>query len=333
MNVAGIDVGAKQLHVVVIKSDKVLDVQVFDNDITGFQQIHTLLTQQRVRRVVLEATGIYHLDLALALQQATSFEVMVLNPRAARHYAGARMARTKTDAVDAALLAGYAQHMPFQSWQAPRPQALALRACSRRLAALTRSRTQAKNQLHAFSRTRSTPGFIIDDVKLGIAQLNAQIAGLEAKTLQLISEEAALQQAFDLLLSVKGIGEKSAIQLLGELRVLPPELRDKQWVAMAGLDPRQHQSGTSVEKKARISKAGNRYLRMALYMPALCAAHRIPEVHAYYRHLIEDRGLKKIQALCAVMRKLLHAIHGMWRHNAVFDPARFYTPPPAKAEG
>jgi len=142
-----------------------------------------------------------------------------------------------------------------------------------------------------------------------------------------------LQQAFDLLLSVKGIGEKSAIQLLGELLILPPELRAKQWVAMAGLDPRHHQSGSSVDKKARISKAGNRHLRMALYMPALCAAHRVPEVQAYYRHLIENRGLKKIQAVCAVMRKLLHAIHGMWGSNTRFDPTHFYAPPLAKAGG
>lgn len=331
MNVAGIDVGAKQLHVVVNAAGKALAPQVFDNDIAGFQQILALLREHRVRRVVLEATGIYHLDLAVALHRAPSVAVMVLNPKAARHYADARLARNKTDAVDAGLLAEYARHMPFEPWQPPRPTVLALRACSRRLAALTHQRTQAKNQLHAASQSQSTPAFIVDDIRLSIAQLEAQIAALEAKTRQLIAEEASLQRAFDLLLSVKGIGQKSAIQLLGELLVLPPELRAKQWVAMAGLDPRHHQSGSSVAKKARISKAGNRYLRMALYMPALCAAHRIPQVQAYYRHLIEERGLKKIQAVCAVMRKLLHAIHGMWRQDAVFDPARFYTPAEANA--
>ncbi|VAX01765.1 hypothetical protein MNBD_GAMMA20-2276, partial [hydrothermal vent metagenome] len=86
MNVAGIDVGAKQLHVVVIKNDKVLAPLVFGNHPEGFRRIHSLLRQQKVRRVVLEATGIYHLDLALALQQQASLEVMVLNPKAAKHY-------------------------------------------------------------------------------------------------------------------------------------------------------------------------------------------------------------------------------------------------------
>jgi len=78
---------------------------------------------------------------------------------------------------------------------------------------------------------------------------------------------------------------------------------------MAGLDPREHSSGSSVSKKPHLSKAGNRYLRIALYMPALSAARYDPNVRAFYRHLIDTRGLKELQAVCAVMRKLLLAIH------------------------
>jgi transposase len=111
---------------------------------------------------------------------------------------------------------------------------------------------------------------------------------------------------------------------MGELLVLPEDMRAKQWVAQAGLDPRQSVSGTSVNKKPRISKAGNRYLRLALYMPALSAARHDPHVQGYYRHLIENRGLKKIQAICAVMRKLLHAIHGMLKTRQPFEGSRFY---------
>jgi len=142
----------------------------------------------------------------------------------------------------------------------------------------------------------------------------------------LIATDEHLQQTFELLISVTGIADASAIQLLGELLVLPDYMQAKQWVAMAGLDPRQYQSGSSVNKKPRLSKAGNRYLRMALYLPALSAARHDPYVRAYYRHLIEDRGLKKLQAVCAVMRKLLHAIHAMLKNRTPFDSRRFYTP-------
>ena len=131
----------------------------------------------------------------------------------------------------------------------------------------------------------------------------------------------------NLLVSIKGVAEKTVIQLIGELAVLPPDMSAKQWVAYAGLDPRHMQSGSSLNKKPCLSKAGNRYLRMALYMPALNAAHKDTHISAYYQHLIQDNGLKKLQAVCAVMRKLLHAIHGMLKSGSPFDGQRFYTIP------
>lgn len=249
---------------------------------------------------------------------------MVVNPKAAKRYAEAIMARTKTDAVDAAILAEYAERMPFIPWQRPNNALLAVRACARRLVALTKQRTQAKNQLHAWRATATTPAFIVEDVEQTIAQLDAQIACLRSNALALIAAEPPLSETLALLLSIKGIGEASAIQLMGELLVLPAGMTARQWVAMAGLDPRQHQSGSSVNKKSRISKVGNRYLRMALYMPALSATRHDHHVRGYYLHLIEDQGLKKIQAVCAVMRKLLHAIHGMFRSQTQFDNTRFY---------
>ncbi len=74
--------------------------------------------------------------------------------------------------------------------------------------------------------------------------------------------------------------------------VLPHDMNAKQWVAYAGLDPRHNESGTSIAKKPRISKAGNKYIRHALYMPALVASCHEPHIKGYYRHLIENNGLK-----------------------------------------
>ena len=130
-----------------------------------------------------------------------------------------------------------------------------------------------------------------------------------------------------LLISVKGIAQATAIQLIGELLVLPKDMTPKQWVAYAGLDPRIIESGKSVSKKRRISKAGNHYLRGALYMPSLSATRHERQVSAYYQHLINDNGLTKLQSICAVMRKLLHAIHGMLKSGKPFDGTRFYANP------
>jgi transposase len=127
-------------------------------------------------------------------------------------------------------------------------------------------------------------------------------------------------------LGVKGIGETSAIALMGELLLLSPSLSHREWVKFAGLDPSAFDSGKSVHKQARLSKVGNRYIRSALYMPALSAKQYDPHMKAYFQHPV-DNGKKPLQAVCAVMRKLLHAIHGMLKHDKPFDNTRFYAIP------
>ena len=139
----------------------------------------------------------------------------------------------------------------------------------------------------------------------------------------LIQKHPELQQALGTIISVRGIATMSGIQILAEIAVLPQDMGPRQWVAHAGLDPRHTVSGTSVLKPARISKAGNIYLRRALFMPALAAMRFEPRVNAFYQDLLE-RGKKPLQALVAIMRKLLHALHGMLRHEQSFDGERFY---------
>jgi transposase len=94
-------------------------------------------------------------------------------------------------------------------------------------------------------------------------------------------------------------------------------------VAHAGLDPRPYESGTSVHRPRRISKVGNRHLRAALYTPALVAIQHQPNVKAFYDKLIAA-GKKPMQAVVAVMRKLLHAIWGMLKHDQDFDGNKFF---------
>lgn len=116
---------------------------------------------------------------------------------------------------------------------------------------------------------------------------------------------------------------RSALHLLAELLLLPADRDVRQWVAYAGLDPREYTSGTSVHKKVRISKAGNQHLRRALYMPALVAVQHQPHLRAFYEHLLA-RGKTKLQALVATMRKLLHAIYGMFKHDQLFEGSKVY---------
>lgn len=321
MSVCGIDVDSREVKVVIRQQGRNGKLQVFKNHATDQQRLAKMLGAGRVERVCLEATGLYHLDLAVALNGA-GLSVMVLNPKVARRFAEALSERQKTDKVDAQTLAEFAERMPFVVWQPPRAEALALRAMARRLCALTAQRTQAKNHWHAATASTHTPAVVVEDIELSIGQLDAQIERLRGAALELIAQDASLSQILTLLTSLKGIAAVSAIQLMGELLVLPADMSAKQWVAMAGLDPRHHQSG-SREKTARVSKAGNTHLRRALYMPALSASRHEPHVAAFKDHLVTHKGLKKIQAIVAVMRKLLHAIHGMLKTGTPFEGARF----------
>ena len=138
---AGIDVSAKQLDVVVQKANKTGAVKRFDNDAIGHHALIKWFQQRKVQRVCLEATGVYHVDLAVALYDCGCFELAVLNPKVAHNYAKVLAKRSKNDAVDATVLAHDAQQMPFQAWQRPSNAHLAIRACARRLATLSKQRT------------------------------------------------------------------------------------------------------------------------------------------------------------------------------------------------
>jgi transposase len=149
---------------------------------------------------------------------------------------------------------------------------------------------------------------------------------LRAAARRYIAADDQLQRKYQLLCSAKGFAENSAIQILGELAMLPADRNVRQWVAFAALDPREHSSGSSVHKRPRISKMGNRHLRHALFMPALVASRREPHLHGFYEHLLAKEKTKRL-ALMAVARKLLHAIYGMFRSGKPYDGARVYQLP------
>jgi transposase len=250
----------------------------------------------------------------------------VANPRAVRHFAHALMKRSKNDPIDVQVLVEFARRMPFRRWQRPSPFALHLHALARRLEALSEMHAAEKNRLHAAQLSEAWPPDVQRDLKRSLRALERAVKRLTRQAVEVIAQNPDLNLRYQLLLSACGIGPTSAVQILAQLAVLSPHLDVRQWVAQAGLDPRHHDSGSSVHRKTRISKAGNRHLRRALYMPALVASVREPHLRAFYLHLLE-RGKTKMQALVAVMRKLLHAIFGMFKHQQPFDGARLYPLP------
>lgn len=323
----GIEVSSKELLLALRRDGQTLPLKSFPNTPEGHRAIVRYLARQgRLVRVCLESTGVYGLDLALLLQKRTGVEVMVANPRAVRHFAQALMQRSKTDPLDALVLLEFAVRMRFRPWRPPSSTALHLCAVARRLEAITELCAAEKNRLHATCAAQALPEVVRQDLKRSIAFHHRALVRLTRQAMKLIASEESLREQYAQLDSIPGIACASAIRILAELVMLSPDLDVRQWVAAAGMDPRQYRSGSSVHKKTRISKAGNRHLRAALYMPALVAVRHDPHLRAYYEHLLAN-GKVEMQALVAVMRKMLHAIYGMLKHRQPYDGSKVFRLP------
>jgi transposase len=324
---AGIDVASRTLAVALERPGRSSKQFELPNTPAGHRRlVRRLLVGKLPVRVCMEATGVYGFELAWTLHHSTGIEVEVANPRAVRDFARAWLQRSKTDAIDSQVLLEFVRRMPFEPWQPPALRILKIRALTRRIEALLRTRTREKNRLHMADRCPELSDLVRQDILQHIKQLDRSLRSLQQAALSLIREDRLLARRFDALQSVRGIAEASALNLLAELATLPPDMSPRQWVAHAGLDPRRFESGSSVSKPARISRIGNSHLRRALFFPAMVSARTEPHVRAYYQHLIA-RGKKPMQAQVAVMRKLLHAIHGMFSTQANFKGEKFYLIP------
>lgn len=319
----GIDVSAKTLSVAMRAEGRAVVQSEFSNDRAGHERLIRYARKRgREIRACLEATGIYGLELAMALD-AAGVAVMVVNPRAIASFGGALLQRSKTDSLDAEVILQYLERMEFVKWTPPAPNRFQLRAIMRRVRSLKTAVVQEKNRLHAADQADELTAIVQNDLEVNIRHLERRIERLEEQALSLVRGEQELSAIFSQLLSVVGIGTTSALQILAELVLLPPDLTARQLVAHAGLDPRHCESGTSIHRPAHVSKAGNKHLRAALFRPAMVAVMHDPNVKAFHQALVL-RGKHPVVAYVAVMRKLLHTIVGMRKNNSSYDSARFY---------
>jgi transposase len=323
MRYIGIDVDSAKL---VVQCGGESKVEVFANDAGGHRRLQRWVGRQAPARVCLEASGTYSLDVAHALHAVAGVEVMVVNPRASKHFAEALLTRSRDDESDACRLAQFAARMPFVAWSPPSPAALALRQIGREGAAVSDDLTAVKNRYHAAKATRTTPAVLLAIMERNIGQIEERIEELERAAMELVAGEAPLSADYELIATITGFGRRSSLRVLGELACRSGPLEPRQLVAFAGIDVITHKSGTSVDHTPHISKRGNAHLRRAVYMPALVAIRCEEHVRAFHDRLIA-RGLQPLQAIVAVMRKLLHAISAVLRHRSAYDPTKLFARP------
>lgn len=312
----GIDIAKLKFNVCLINLNGKLKHKVFPNTATGFEQLTEWLSRQRVERVhaCLEATGTYGEALSLFLHQL-GHTVSVINPAAVKSFAGSRLSRTKTDRVDAELIARFCHAQAPPVWTPPAPEVRELQALVRRLESLVEMRVAEENRLSS--------GITVEVVRASVEELlnhlNEQIKRTEKLIREHINRHPRLKRQSALLDSIPGIAESTAASLLAEITDIKQYRSARQVAAYAGLVPRERQSGTSLRGRTRLSKIGNARLRRALYFPAITAIRCSPFFQAWAEGLLK-RGKSKMSVICAVMRKIIHLAYGVLKSEKPFDP-------------
>ena len=276
-----------------------------NNDEVGIAGLVERLRRAQPTLVVLEATGGYEAPLSAALALG-GVSVAVVNPRQVRDFAKAVGRLAKTDAIDAAILAHFADAVRPE----PRPladeQAAVLEALVARRRQLVEMLTAERNRL---SRSNAA---VRPNIQASVNWLRRQLADIDKDLGDAIKRSPLWRAKDDLLRSVPGVGPVTSRTLLADLPELGT-LGRKQIAALVGIAPLNCDSGTM--RGERRTWGGRAQVRAALYMAALVGSKKNPILRDMYLRLVE-RGKKPKVALIACAHKLLLILNAMIRENA-----------------
>ena len=317
----GIDISKKDFHVVLLKEERGSKPKKFTNDTAGFESLNKWLKKSGVEELhaCMEATSIYGDALAEFLYEA-GYQVSVVNPARIKGFAKSELLRTKTDSVDAALIARFCAAIKPSLWKPTPPEVKDLQALLRRLESLTEMYQQEENRWETATAT------VAKLTKAHLDYIKEQQAEIKKMISDHFDQHPHLKQQRELLTSIPGIGEQTAAVLLAEVGRIEDYKNARQLAAYAGLTPCERSSGTSVRGKTRLSCTGNVRLRKALYMPAVVAMRCNPLLKAVSERLL-GRGKVKMQVIGALMRKLLHLAFGILKSQKPFDPTYLLATP------
>ena len=299
----GIDVAKAQVDVAIRPTN---DRWEIPRDEAGIRKLVSQMKTLEPVMVLLEASGGLEVTLVAALA-AESVPVVVVNPRQVRDFARATGKLAKTDALDAAVLAHFAEAVrpPVRPLRDAETQVLNSMA-ARRHQVMTMLVSE-KNRLSAATTVAVRPR-----IEAHIAWLERELDDLDEGLRQTLRQSPVWREKDDLLRTVPGVGEQLSLTLLAYLPELGT-LDRRQIAALVGVAPFNRDSGTLRGK--RTVWGGRARVRAALYMGALVASRFNPVIQDFYQRLLAAGKPKKL-ALTACMRKLLVILNSMLKHGS-----------------
>jgi transposase len=289
--------------------------KTFGNSIEGFHAFMKWLEEEGVDsvHVCMEGTGRLWEPLAEFLY-AKKYQVSVVNPARIKGFAQSEMRRSKTDKIDAKIIARFCRAQVPSAWVPPPAEVKALRDRQRYMDTLKVSRAQENNRLKS--------GVLDVRVQRAIEQhiqyLDQEIEVMETEILDLIESHAKLRRDFMLLTSIIAVGQTTAVTFLGELSCAKHFSSSREVEVFCGIAPRLFESGSSVRSRSKMSKVGNSRIRKALYMPALCALRTNPTLIEFAARLRAAGKPGKV-VVGAVMRKLLRIMFAVLKSGKPFE--------------
>jgi len=303
----GVDVSKAMLAIAHYEADAVLEIANTPEAIAAW-----LASVPAGSAVAMEATGVYHRVLA-QMAHAADAGVYVLNPQVLKHYAQAVGQRGKTDLCDARMIARYAVHerSKLGPWQPPVLAADTLSRLLVRRRTLVGARQTLAQSFSGMPVLKAQRQTLLASFKRVIASLDLLIR----RELARLPEMATLHRR---LMSIVGIGEVVATQLVAALRTLC-FTRAAAFIAYTGLDPRPDDSGQHRGRR-RLSKRGPALLRCLLYNAAMSAAKSKLFKPLYLA--LRARGLQSTEAIVILARKLARIAFALYKSGEMFDPQR-----------
>ena len=299
----GVDVAKASLTVVVRPE---LSSFVFPNTPSGRKKLAETLQKLSPSLVVLEATGGWEREVVETLAEA-GLPVRVVNPRQVRDFAKALGKLAKTDRIDAAILAHFAEATQPEPRPLPDEETRELRDLLTRRKQLQDMLTAEKNRL------RRAPSSLRPDIEEHIRWLEEKLKELERK---IEEKTATFGERMQILMSVPGVGLLTSAVLLGYLPELG-KLSGKEIAALAGVAPFNRDSGEHKGKRA--VWGGRKEVRAALYMATVAAVRWNPTLRGFYQRLLGAGKPVKV-ALVACMRKLLVILNAMVKRGTTWSP-------------
>lgn len=318
-NCIGLDVSKKLISVHIPINNTDIEIP---NNVTGMKKLYSKLKKlykngYKDLIFIYEPTGSYS-SILTKFCNGKNIKCFIINPSQFSNHAKALGQRVKSDKIDAQVLSKAISLAKDNEIKVPNYNETIeeIKELMGYYKFTTKQRVQNSNHLEAL-KAKNGSSFAISDLKRNIDNLKIKEISIISKVKEIIYSDEDMKQGYENIISMVGIGEIGAIVLI-HLFIKYPDANQRQITSLTGLDPIDRSSGTSIQTKSRISKAGSILYRGSLFLGAMSAIRYDDSFKQFFTRL-KAKGKHTTVIQTAVMRKMIIIAHSLYKNNKKYD--------------